>query len=117
LEGVEVLTNTLVKRILIEESATETLKPEAVGVETADRKQYFGREIIATAGSYRTPQLLMLSGIGPREILSSLDIPVLLENPEVGRNLYDHLQLTQYWRLKDPSAGYAFGSPNFPNHP
>jgi choline dehydrogenase-like flavoprotein len=117
LEGVEVLTNTLVKRILIEESSTETLKPKAVGVETADGKQYSGREIIAAAGSYRTPQLLMLSGIGPREILSSLDIPVLLENPDVGRNLYDHLQLTQYWRLKDTSAGYAFGSPNFPNHP
>jgi choline dehydrogenase-like flavoprotein len=58
----------------------------------------------------------MVSGIGPREILSSLDIPLLLKNPEVGRNLYDHLQLTQYWRLKDPSAGYALGSPNFLNH-
>ncbi|KAL3440936.1 hypothetical protein BJX65DRAFT_316099 [Aspergillus insuetus] len=91
LEGVEVLTNTLVKRILIEESATETLKPKAVGIETADGKQYFGREIISAAG----------------EIFSSLDIPVLFENPD----------LTQYWRLKDPSAGYALGSPNFPNHP
>ncbi|KAL4939353.1 hypothetical protein BDV06DRAFT_231084 [Aspergillus oleicola] len=94
LDGVQVLTNTLVKRIL-----------------------YRGAEVIATAESYRTPQLLMLSGIGPREILSGLNLPVLLENPEVGRNLYDHLQLTQYWKLKDPSAGYAFGSPNLPIQP
>ncbi|CEL03992.1 hypothetical protein ASPCAL05126 [Aspergillus calidoustus] len=117
LDGVHVLTNTLVKHILIEESATTSSQPTAVGIETANGEQYLGGEIIAAAGSYRTPQLLMLSGIGPSEILNGLDIPVVLENPEVGRNLSDHLQLTQYWRLKDPSAGYAFGSPSFPNHP
>ncbi|KAL2859441.1 GMC oxidoreductase [Aspergillus pseudodeflectus] len=117
LDGVHVLTNTLVKHILIEESATTSSQPTAVGIEAADGKEYLGGEIIAAAGSYRTRQLLMLSGIGPSEILNGLDIPIVLENPEVSRNLSDHLQLTQYWRLKDPSAGYALGSPSFSNHP
>ncbi|KAL4995033.1 GMC oxidoreductase [Aspergillus recurvatus] len=119
LDDVHVLTNTLVKRILIEQTAPGSLKPKpaAVGIETADGKQYRGGEIIAAAGSYRTPQLLMLSGIGPRTVLSGLDIPVILDNPDVGRNLYDHLQLTQYWRLKDGSAGYALGSEDIRNNP
>ena len=51
------------------------------------------REIILSAGAVGSPQLLMLSGIGPREHLESLDIACLLDAPEVGRHLKDHLQL------------------------
>lgn len=47
------------------------------------------REVIVCAGAYNTPQLLMLSGIGPREHLSSLGIEVLANLP-VGENLQDH---------------------------
>ncbi|KAL2837627.1 GMC oxidoreductase [Aspergillus pseudoustus] len=110
LDRVRVLTNTLVKRILIEKAHAGA--PKAVGVETADGNRYYGNELICSAGSYRTPQLLMLSGIGPKTTLSSLGINIVHDSPEVGRNLYDHLQLTQYWKLKDPSAGYALGSAN-----
>ncbi|KAL3461016.1 GMC oxidoreductase [Aspergillus heterothallicus] len=109
LDRVRVLTSTLVSRILIE--TTDEI-PRAVGVETATGERYYAGEIICCAGSYRTPQLLMLSGIGPKETLSSLDIEIILDAPEVGRNLSDHLQLTQHWKLRDPAAGYALGSAN-----
>ena len=109
LDKVIVLTNTLAKRILIEDAA---VAPKAVGIETAEGKHYHGKEIICAAGSYRTPQLLMLSGIGPKNTLSQLNIPVLADNSEIGCNLFDHLELTQYWKLRDPSAGYALGSNN-----
>ncbi|GAB1195941.1 hypothetical protein APSETT444_005206 [Aspergillus pseudonomiae] len=109
LDGVHVMTNTLVRRILI---TSEDSTPKAIGIETISGEKYYGREIIASAGAYRTPQLLILSGIGPREILSQHDIPVVIDAPDVGRNLYDHLEFAQYWKLKDPSKGYALGSDN-----
>lgn len=48
------------------------------------------REVILSAGSYNSPQLLMLSGVGPADLLRSRGIPVLSDQPEVGRNLQDH---------------------------
>lgn len=49
------------------------------------------REVILSGGAVNTPQLLMLSGIGDRDELESLGIPVVAHSPEVGRNLKDHL--------------------------
>ena len=54
----------------------------------------------------------MLSGIGPKEVLSPLGIPVKVDSPEVGQSLHDHLQFSIFWKLKDPSAGYAVRSGN-----
>ncbi len=48
------------------------------------------REVILCAGAYNSPQLLMLSGIGPADHLRMLGIDVVLDHPEVGRNLQDH---------------------------
>lgn len=48
------------------------------------------KEIIVTAGTINSPQLLMLSGVGPADRLRELDIPVVQDIPEVGQNLYDH---------------------------
>lgn len=50
------------------------------------------KEIILSAGSVNSPQLLMLSGVGPAEHLNSLGIPVL-SNLRVGDNLQDHIAL------------------------
>ncbi|KAB8277911.1 hypothetical protein BDV30DRAFT_234321 [Aspergillus minisclerotigenes] len=86
--------------------------PKAIGIETTSGEKYYGRDIIASAGAYRTPQLLMLSGVGPRETLTQHRIKTVFDAPDVGQNLYDHLELAQYWRLKDPSKGYALGSNN-----
>lgn len=51
------------------------------------------REVILSAGAIQSPQLLMLSGIGPRGHLEQLDIPVVHEAPGVGRNLQDHVAI------------------------
>ena len=48
------------------------------------------REVILAAGTYNSPQLLQLSGIGPAELLQSLGIPVRHALAGVGENLRDH---------------------------
>jgi choline dehydrogenase len=50
------------------------------------------REVILSGGAVNSPQLLMLSGIGPADDLHKLKIPVVLDLPGVGKNLQDHLQ-------------------------
>jgi choline dehydrogenase-like flavoprotein len=83
-----VMTDVRATRVLFESG-------RAVGVETrrAGRTEVVGarREVIISAGALQTPQLLMLSGVGPGEELRRLDIPVVVEAAEVGRNLQDHL--------------------------
>lgn len=48
------------------------------------------KEVILSAGSINSPQLLMLSGIGPKEKLEKLGIPSVADVKDVGQNLYDH---------------------------
>lgn len=59
------------------------------------------REVIVSAGAFNTPQLLMLSGIGPAEELSAHGIAVRHELPGVGRNLQDHLDFTISFRSRE----------------
>ncbi|MGH8733414.1 MAG: GMC family oxidoreductase, partial [Burkholderiales bacterium] len=61
--------------------------------ETGERRRVMARcEVIVCGGAFNSPQLLMLSGIGPRAELDNAGIPVRLDLPGVGRNLQDHLQ-------------------------
>ncbi|ESK84780.1 aryl-alcohol oxidase [Moniliophthora roreri MCA 2997] len=55
------------------------------------------KEIILSAGVFGTPQILMLSGIGPQEELTKHGIPVVLNSPDVGRHLVDHPLLANYY--------------------
>lgn len=48
------------------------------------------REVVLSAGTINTPQLLMLSGIGPKAHLRSVGVPVVLDLPGVGENLHNH---------------------------
>ena len=59
-------------------------------------------EVILSAGTYQSPQLLMLSGIGPAEHLASRLVMPIADRPAVGRNLQDHVQLWAMWRSDEP---------------
>ncbi len=57
------------------------------------------REVVLSGGAFNTPQLLMLSGIGPRAVLEPLGIPVRVELPGVGKNLQDRYEVGVVHRM------------------
>ncbi|CAG2114532.1 unnamed protein product, partial [Medioppia subpectinata] len=86
-KNLHILTNTLVTRILFDRHK------RAVGVEFLrnghKRRVKVKKEVIVSAGVINSPQLLMLSGIGPKSHLESLKIKPIVDLP-VGDNLHDH---------------------------
>jgi choline dehydrogenase len=62
------------------------------------------REVIVCGGAYGSPQLLMLSGLGPAQHLTDLGIPVLHDLPGVGANLHDHFCAYSSWRSSGPGS-------------
>src|SRR5262249_3113759 len=69
---------------------------------SGSRQEHAQREIIVCAGAIGSPQLLMLSGIGPAEHLRTLDIPVTCDLPGVGSNLQDHPALPVAYECTQP---------------
>jgi choline dehydrogenase-like flavoprotein len=109
LEDVQVITDTLVKRVVVEEKGGVKT---ATGVELADGQVILAaKEVIVSAGAYRTPQVLLLSGIGPASELAEVGIPLALDAPQVGKNFFDHMNCFSWWKLKHPEEGLSLGSP------
>ncbi|GFP59598.1 4-pyridoxate dehydrogenase [Trichoderma asperellum] len=111
LSGVTVLCSTVVYHVIVEDLS---------GVKTATAVELVGgqiisasREIILSCGTYRTPQVLMLSGIGAREDVTRHNIPLTVDCPEVGRNFHDHLAVCLWWKLRHPERGLALGTPEW----
>jgi choline dehydrogenase len=97
--NLSVVTGALATKVLTE-------RARAVGVEAVvdGRRQVFRaeREVLLAAGSVNTPQLLLLSGIGPADELAEHGIAVEVDSPNVGRNLQDHVSVGASWHCPDP---------------
>ncbi len=80
----------------------------AVGVayrhQNADKEARCSGEVLLSAGSIQSPQLLQLSGIGPAELLQKHGIEVVKELPGVGENLQDHLQIRLIYESTLPTT-------------
>jgi choline dehydrogenase len=85
----EVFVHTLAKKILFDSNNTAT----GVEVETAGTSYTLNatREVILSAGAVQSPQLLMVSGIGPQSILQEYNISMIADRPGVGSNMWDHI--------------------------
>ena len=99
--NLRVMTGAHVRRVLVEDGrATGVVYDDKTGAERTARAR---RDVILSAGAIGSPQLLMLSGIGPGATLQKLGLPVLRDAPEVGRNLQDHLQARLVFRCRKPT--------------
>lgn len=92
-----ILTETSVTKIILDGT-------RATGVAWRDARgttgQTFGAEVILSAGSYVSPHLLLLSGIGCATQLAQHGVPVVHDLPGVGENLQDHLDVSLEYRAK-----------------
>ena len=97
-KNLEVRTQVLVTRIGIEALRARTVhwKDKAGGSHSARAN----KEILLCAGALQSPQLLMLSGIGPAQHLREMGIELKVDLPGVGANLQDHAIVPMSWRMK-----------------
>ena len=97
--NLEIITGVLVERVILENK-------KATGVEysVSGRKKTIKakKEVLLCAGSIGSPQLLQLSGIGPKQVLNNADVEVVHELPGVGENLQDHLEVYFQYNCKKP---------------
>ncbi|MTI09434.1 choline dehydrogenase [Curvivirga aplysinae] len=88
-DNLDITSDAKVLRVLVE-------KDQVVGVEYAKNNQIVTvkakREVIMAAGVFGTPQILMLSGLGPEDHLKQIGIDVKHHAPMLGENLHDHLE-------------------------
>jgi choline dehydrogenase len=100
-KNLTIVTKAQATRVLIEHG-------RAVGVEYARRRKRrtarASQEVVLAAGAINSPQLLLLSGIGPADALRALGISVIHDLPGVGKNLQDHLNVNVVQRAKRGSA-------------
>lgn len=119
LGGVQVMTNTMVRKILLKDDPA-TGKMLATGIELLSGRQIHARkEVVVSCGAHRTPQILMLSGIGDEAELAKHGVHQLVHIHFVGHNLFDHLALGIAWKLKPyvQERGAALGHPEWKNNP
>ena len=99
-ENLTVEMNALATRILFEGRRAVGVEYERNGRKHVARA---GREVIVSAGSVNSPQLLQLSGVGPGNHLGGLGIEVVHANENVGRNLQDHVGINYTYKGRLPT--------------
>jgi choline dehydrogenase len=131
----DVRTNCHVTKVTFDETVTP---PRATGVEFLDGQYLYkaspksrgatgtpgsakaSREVIVAGGTYNSPQLLKLSGVGPADELKQFGIPVVADLPGVGTNLQDHYEINVQGKAPSNFSaldGCTFGETGAVNDP
>ncbi|HUB76619.1 MAG TPA: GMC family oxidoreductase N-terminal domain-containing protein [Solirubrobacteraceae bacterium] len=100
-ENLEVMPYMHAQRVLFEGTRAVGVQASRLGEQLQFRAE---REVILCGGAYNSPQLLMLSGVGPAEHLTMREIEVLLDQPAVGENLSDHPATQLVWTTPEPES-------------
>lgn len=104
-DNLDIITHAHVERVLLESGGSGL---RATGVRYRDRDGAVHdvlatREVVLSAGAIGSPQLLLLSGVGPADELAEVGVDCVLDNPHVGKHLKDHLHLPLFF----PAPGIA----------
>ena len=107
-QNLTLITNIQVSKIIIENSS-------AIGVEIKNKnkleKIFAEKEVLLSAGAINSPQILMLSGVGPKEELKNHGINVISALNGVGENLQDHLETYVQYECTKPVTLYSSFNP------
>ncbi|MEE4540319.1 MAG: GMC family oxidoreductase N-terminal domain-containing protein [Erythrobacter sp.] len=102
-------TETLVEKLVIEDG-----RVTGVRIRRGNKTEtlWARQGVILSAGAFNSPQILMLSGIGPAEHLKTQGIEVVLDKPQVGSNLQDHIDYVSGWETESdvPLGGTLKGT-------
>ncbi|NHV25911.1 GMC family oxidoreductase [Burkholderia sp. D-99] len=104
--NLRIVTDAITARVMVEAGS-------AVGVEYYQdnilREVRARGEVVLCAGAFGSPQILQLSGIGPGDVLRDVGIPVVNDLSGVGKNLQDHIDYIQSWRVRgvDDTVGVS----------
>jgi choline dehydrogenase-like flavoprotein len=95
----EVWTQCMASRLIVENG-------RAVGAETTRSEIRAAKAVVLACGSIQTPQLMMVSGLGPAEQLKQHGIAVLKDLPHLGRHLRDHVAAPVVWETHEEVSGW-----------
>jgi choline dehydrogenase len=111
LPNLTIFTHTIGKKLIFDD------QKKAVGVVVENTHIPFTlmvtKEVILSAGAFQSPQLLMVSGVGPKDLLQRHGIPVVHDNPNVGQNLIDHVWFGPSVRIKLETASRWYDDPEY----
>lgn len=91
--NIRVLTRALVEKLILDSAGNNSVTATGVQYTTKSGQHgvvYASKEVILAAGAFQSPQILELSGIGPKVLLQSHGIDLVICNEHVGENLQDH---------------------------
>jgi len=97
--NLDLVTQALVEKVLLENRRATGVRFQYQGKVAVIRAR---REVIVACGAIKSPQVLMLSGIGPAKELARHSITLRHEMPGVGQDLQDHLKIYSSWRCTRP---------------
>ncbi|MCA6972222.1 choline dehydrogenase [Pectobacterium carotovorum] len=102
-KNLTIVTHALTDKILFDgKRAVGVVYFKGESAQTAKAR----REVLLCAGAIASPQILQRSGVGPKDLLQRLDIPVVHDLPGVGENLQDHLEMYLQYACKEPVSLY-----------
>ncbi|KAJ7439757.1 hypothetical protein FB451DRAFT_145380 [Mycena latifolia] len=100
-ENLVLLTGAHVTKVLFDTKNGITAKAVQYTANNQTYTAQVAKEVVLSAGTLKTPQILELSGVGDKEVLANHNIPLVLDLPGVGQNLQDHLFSGSDFKLKD----------------
>lgn len=99
-ENLQIITHAPTKRVLIEMGRATGVVVHKNGQDQIVKAR---REVVLSAGAIGSPQILMYSGIGPAGELQKQGVTPIVESPDVGKNLQDHLQARLVFKCNEPT--------------
>jgi choline dehydrogenase-like flavoprotein len=114
--NLKLLTGTRVNQILLDKNLVATGVQMVSRADGSVSKAYASKEVILAAGAVFSPHILMLSGIGPKDVLTAANVPVKVDAPGVGSNFQDHPILAMSFTLSNqtfPNQNTLFNNATF----